>query len=98
MTNDECRMTKVRAPDFDLKKTLESGQVFHWQRDGARFFGAIGDRAALVEQRGELLLTTGDETVIQNYFALDHRLREICASFPKDDAMNAAQQFCRGLR
>lgn len=91
-------MTKVRAPDFELEKTLESGQVFHWEKAGGRFFGAIGDRAVLIEQRGELLVSNVDETVIRNYFALDHPLAKICASFPNDATMNAARDFCRGLR
>ena len=48
------KFTKIRAPDFDLEKTLDSGQVFHWQKVGDGFVGAIGDRALfIVEQRGE---------------------------------------------
>ena len=39
------KFTKIRAPDFDLEKTLDSGQVFHWQKVGDGFVGAIGDRA-----------------------------------------------------
>jgi N-glycosylase/DNA lyase len=35
---------------------------------------------------------------VAHYFALDHSLAEICASFPDDPAMNAARLFCRGLR
>jgi N-glycosylase/DNA lyase len=35
---------------------------------------------------------------VAHYFALDHPLAEICASFPDDPAMNAARLFCRGLR
>jgi len=91
-------MTKVHTPDFDLKKTLESGQVFHWEEAGGRFVGAIGERAVLVEQRGELLLSNVNQTFIRNYFALDHPLGKICASFPNDTTMNAARDFCRGLR
>ena len=49
------RFTKIRAPDFDLEKTLNSGQVFHWQKVGDGFVGAIGDRALYLEQRGEFL-------------------------------------------
>ena len=45
------KFTKIRAPDFDLEKTVNSGQVFHWQRVGDGFVGTIGDRAAYVEQR-----------------------------------------------
>jgi N-glycosylase/DNA lyase len=35
---------------------------------------------------------------VAHYFALDHPLAEICASFPNDAIMNAARHFCRGLR
>ena len=92
-------MTKrISAPDFDLAKTLESGQVFHWEKLDAGFTGAIGDRPVYVEQREQLLLASGDEELVRNYFALDHPLSKICASFPDDAAMNAARSFCRGLR
>jgi len=36
--------------------------------------------------------------IVARYFALDHPLEEICASFPKDPVMNAARDFCGGLR
>ena len=49
------KFTKIRAPDFDLEKTLDSGQVFHWQKVGDGFVGAIGDLPVYVEQRGECL-------------------------------------------
>ena len=49
------KFTKIRAPDFDLEKTLDSGQVFHWEKVGDGFIGAIGDRAVYVEQRGGTL-------------------------------------------
>ncbi|HEY6071197.1 MAG TPA: DNA glycosylase [Chthoniobacterales bacterium] len=93
-------MTKqIRAIDFDLEKTLESGQVFHWERLDAGFVGAIGERPVYVEQRGESLSFRGaSERELGHYFALDHPLSEICASFPDDAAMNAARAFCGGLR
>src|SRR6266511_5832312 len=49
------KFTKIRAPDFDLEKTLDSGQVFHWQKVGDGFVGAIGDLAVYLEQRGDVL-------------------------------------------
>jgi len=36
--------------------------------------------------------------LLRNYFALDHPLAEICASFPDDPVMNVARSYCRGLR
>src|SRR2546425_13111313 len=79
--------------------TLDSGQVFHWEKAGAGFVGAIGDLAVYLEQQKDILKASGSalKLVVSHYFALDHRLTEICASFPDDPAMNAAKQFCRGV-
>ena len=61
-----------------------------------RYFGA---RAVYVEQRGNALKISGAPVeVAAHYFALDHPLAEICASFPNDPAMQSAAEFCRGLR
>src|SRR6266576_4357158 len=102
------KFMKIRAPDFDLEKTLESGQVFHWQRIGDGFVGAIDDLPVYVEQRVEFLKVRDGEAaksprlplrrIVARYFALDHPLAEICDSFPKDPVMNVARDFCRGLR
>jgi N-glycosylase/DNA lyase len=89
----------LKAPDFDLATTLDSGQVFHWRAEGAGFVGVIGDEPVYLEQDGqELRFEGGSEELLRHYFALDHPLGEICASFPNDTAMNDARTFCRGLR
>jgi len=102
------KFTRIRAPDFDLEKTLDSGQVFHWQKVSDGFVGAIGDLPVYVEQCGEFLKVRDGEAarsprrslpgIVARYFALDHPLAEICDSFPKDPVMNAALNFCHGLR
>ncbi len=114
------KLTEIRALDFDLAITLNSGQVFHWENVDGGFVGAIGDRPVYVEQCGNLLKAQAGArkldglkpsssdaakdgarevgTIVANYFALDHPLAEICASFPVDPAMGAAKEFCRGLR
>ncbi len=91
-------MHPIAAADFDLAVTLESGQVFHWRRQGAGYAGVIGDLPVYVEQRGDRLITDADPAVVGRYFALDHRLGEIYGSFPKDPVMAAALEFCRGMR
>ena len=135
MSNDEgicsVKLIQIAAPDFDLEKTLNSGQVFHWEKVGAGFCGTIGESAVYVEQLGNVLqtkmeggvvrrraqhqlfrkapttaATTGSRElappsvarVVTRYFALDHPLEDICSSFPRDPIMNAARDFCRGLR
>jgi N-glycosylase/DNA lyase len=92
------RLTVIPAPDFDLAMTLDSGQVFHWERSGRGFVGTIGEQALYIERNGHSLLSSCDEQVAGHYFALDHPLAEICAAFPNDPAMNAAREFCCGLR
>src|SRR6266571_5741650 len=106
------KLVEIHAPDFDLAMTLDSGQVFHWQKIGDGFVGAIADYAVHVEQDGDVLkakmeggasATPGSlippvAKLVKHYFALDHPLAAICASFPNDPAMSAARHFCRGLR
>jgi N-glycosylase/DNA lyase len=108
------KLVEISAPDFDLAMTLDSGQVFHWQKIGDGFVGAIADYAVHVEQHGDVLkaimeggapATPGSRKLappvaelVKHYFALDHPLAAICASFPNDPAMSAARNFCRGLR
>jgi N-glycosylase/DNA lyase len=92
-------LREIAAPDFDLARTLDSGQVFHWEKCGDGYAGTIGAEGVYVEQRRNRLFFTGTTAeVIGDYFALDHPLAEICRSFPNDPAMRTASDFCRGLR
>jgi len=108
---NRARFRTISAIDFDLALTLDSGQTFHWESLGKGFVGAIAERAVYVEQRGSVLkIREGEATsptpqafgalprVVARYFALDHPLVEICASFPNDPPMEAAGTYCRGLR
>jgi N-glycosylase/DNA lyase len=90
---------QITAPNFDLEKTLNCGQVFHWEKRDAGFIGTIGSTAVYVEkQKDRLCFARAPAKVIANYFSLDHPLAEICAAFPRDPAMTAARDFCLGLR
>jgi N-glycosylase/DNA lyase len=112
------KLTEISAPDFDLAMTLDSGQVFHWERLGNGFIGTMDEMPIYVEQRANILKAGCEKLddlkpsssreawkkksvvshVVTDYFALDHPLADICASFPSDPIMNEARDFCRGLR
>jgi N-glycosylase/DNA lyase len=93
------KLIAIAVPDFDLEVTLNSGQVFHWEKRDKGFLGTVGDEPVYVEQRdGKLWTPNGSAELVGEYFALDHPLAEICASFPDDPIMNAARAACRGLR
>lgn len=71
------------TPEFDLRLTLESGQVFHWLPDGDGWIGLIDRTPVRVEQVGKRLrISKGHEQLVHHYFALDHPLEEIYATFP----------------
>jgi N-glycosylase/DNA lyase len=93
---------EVEAPGFDLALTLDSGQVFHWEPDPGRpgrFVGLIGATPCAVERHGDRLAIDGPPPAeVATYFALDHPLDAIVATFPRDPAMEAATAFARGMR
>jgi len=93
------KLVSLGAPLLALELTLNSGQAFHWKREGGGWLGAIGEAAVYLEQRdGELLVNAGAEDAASNYLALDHPLEEIAATFPQDPVTQEALSFCRGMR
>lgn len=90
---------KISAPAFDLAKTLDSGQVFHWESLGKGYVGMIGEEPVHLEQEADqLLVHHASPSHVRHYFSLNHPLAEICASLPNDPVMEAARDYCRGLR
>jgi N-glycosylase/DNA lyase len=93
------KLVSLGKPLLNLEVTLNSGQAFHWVRDGHGWWGAIETEAAYLEQReGELWVNSEAAQVTERYLALDHNLEAIHASFPEDAVTQAALEFCRGMR
>jgi N-glycosylase/DNA lyase len=93
------RLRSVPAPHFDLEKTLNSGQVFHWTRYSNGFVGAIAEELVYVEQVGESIRVSARQSKLAaRYLALDHPLPEILETFPTDPVIRLAVEFCHGLR
>jgi N-glycosylase/DNA lyase len=93
------RLVSLGRHLIDLELTLNSGQAFHWLREGTGWFGTIGERAVYLEQHdGELFVNAGAEVCAAHYLALDHPLDEIAASFPTDPVTQQALAFCKGMR
>lgn len=89
------------AYPFDLAATLDSGQVFHWHREGALFTGLIGEVPVQIEQSSPdtLLIHEGDPTLVSRYLALDHDPAAMHGTMPQDDLnLLRALQFAPGIR
>lgn len=92
-----AKLADLPAPEFDLQRTLESGQIFHAMPLGSGW-QVLVDHAPLYAEQHGAHLRVSSVPLARRYFALDHPLEEIYASFPSDDFSRAALAACRGLR
>jgi N-glycosylase/DNA lyase len=93
--------TWLEEAPIDLDLTLQSGQAFHWVREGSGWLGAVGQDPVYLEQdpvSGRIGVHPAGARGAARYLALDHPLAAIVATFPKDEAMQSAAVFCQGMR
>lgn len=92
-------LAEISAPEFDLVRTLQSGQIFHAMQAGSSWEVLVGDAPLTIEQTGPVLRVSARHSALaKRYLALDHPLEEIYESFPTDAFSRAALAGCRGLR
>ena len=89
--------------NYDLARTLISGQTFRWRRSGNEWAGVIGSRWVRLRQepngiRAETAAPEEDWQWLRHYLQLDLNLEEILATFPNDSPMRNSVAACRGLR
>ncbi len=95
------RLTSLPNVPTDLALTLGSGQAFHWVPLGKGWIGAIDETPVYLEQPGgigRVMVNSEAAGVASRYLALDHPLDRIVASFPQDETMRSASDFCAGMR
>jgi N-glycosylase/DNA lyase len=88
---------------FSLEDTLESGQLFRWERKGDLWVGVVASSVLKIRQEGDLLHCTSgsdrlDSSFVARYFRLDLDLDHILASVSKDDVITRAVERYYGLR
>jgi N-glycosylase/DNA lyase len=93
------KIVEFPVTEFDLRRTLESGQVFHAMAEGNGWEILVDREPLCAEQNGALLrVPAGREDLARRYFSLDHPLEAIYAAFPSDPFSRAALAACRGIR
>lgn len=91
----------LAVTNFDLAATLNSGQVFHWHEHSGQFTGAIGEQIVTLTQPAPhtLQVSAGHGLMAAKYLALDHDLKKMQRTLPKDDQhLRQALQYSPGLR
>jgi len=88
---------------FSLAFTLESGQLFRWERRGEWWSGVVSGGVLRLKQEGEILRCTTsserlDSEFVTRYFRLDVDLDHLLAAISKDETIDRAVQRFYGLR
>jgi N-glycosylase/DNA lyase len=89
--------------DYDLAATLDSGQVFRWQKQDDGWHGVLGNHFIRLTQKensihAEAAAPVGDWNFLRDFLQADLDLGAILKTFPDDEPMRAAVAACRGLR
>ncbi len=91
----------LSAPGFSLADTLDCGQSFRWEADGAFYRGIAGNQPLTVRQEGETLLLYGiTEDALpfwQNYFDLDGEYPAWKKLYQADPVLKTACEFAGGI-
>ncbi len=89
--------------DYNLAATLDSGQVFRWQRVDYAWQGVIGKHLVQLTQtdqgiHAQTAAPVDDWNFLRHFLQTDIDLAAILKTFPDDEPMRAAIASCRGLR
>ena len=89
--------------DYDLAATLDSGQVFRWQKQNDSWIGVVGKYCAQLTQtpdgiRAETATPVKDWHWLRDFLQTEVVWAAILETFPDDAPMRAAVAACHGLR
>jgi N-glycosylase/DNA lyase len=95
--------TFLPVRDYDLAATLDSGQVFRWQKSGDAWHGVLGRHFVQLTQiengiRAETFSPVENWDWLREFLQIETDLAAVLKTFPDDAPMNTAVASCRGLR
>ncbi len=92
-------MQSITVADFDLKRTLESGQFFHFQKIGGFYYIHNSDKVFVAAQEGGRLYFDGaGKFEISNFFGLNDNFTKIKIQLMKDEIIREAINEHQGIR
>ena len=88
-----------RVRDYDLAATLDSGQVFRWQKQNKSWVGVVGKNSArLTQTDGGIVAETStgidDFGWLRDFLQIGTDLDAVLKTFPDDEPMRAAVAAC----
>ncbi|TAL54316.1 MAG: hypothetical protein EPN86_03945 [Nanoarchaeota archaeon] len=92
-------MPKLLAKNFNLSSTLESGQLFLYQKIGEWYYVTAKDNLFKARQEGDYIFFEGaDKKFMTDFFSLDERYNKILVSINRDDIIDSAIKENFGMR
>jgi len=92
----------LNIKDFNLRYTLECGQVFRWSEHNGWYYGVVKDKIIKIAQTKYRVLfqiyPEDNDFGIEEYFRLDDDLQYIRNIINKDEIINKAINQLTGLR
>jgi N-glycosylase/DNA lyase len=93
----------LRVRDYDLAATLDSGQVFRWQKQNDSWTGIVGKNCVRLAQTkngicAETAAPGADWQWLRDFLQTETDLAAVLKTFPDDEPMQRAVAACRGLR
>jgi N-glycosylase/DNA lyase len=96
------QMKKILAKDFSLEHTIDSGQIFRYEKKDEFYFIVKQDIIIKIMQKGNFLYykasKKASEQFIRDFFGLNDDLSKILLEIDKDKLMNKAIAKYQGLR
>lgn len=103
MPTQRMEFTVALDSPFNLEHTVESGQLFRWERSGEWWRGIVSGSVLMLKQEADVLRCSAssdlvDSAFVTRYFRLDEDLEHILATLAKDDVITRAVERFYGLR
>src|SRR5208282_5619797 len=96
-------VTEISVRHYDLSATLQSGQVFRWQRQNDSWISVIGNQCVRLTQmpdgiRAETAAPVDNWHFLREFLQTEVDLAAVLKTFPDDEPVRSAVVACRGLR
>ncbi len=96
------KMKTIKVSDFNLEHTIDSGQIFRYEKTNDDYYVVIGDVVIKIRQAGNKLQYSSSKKIsekkLKHFFGLEDDLPKILLAINKDKLMNKAIAKYRGLR
>ncbi len=90
---------QIITKNFDLKHTLECGQLFRYFEKNGYYYLTVRDKIIKLKQEKHRLFFKGcSESFLRNYFSLDEDYKKAIDELKKDKQLSDAIQKYKGMR